>query len=114
MQLTLETWNRADGSEHLEEVGHTAIRMDDDKFQQIARTEQTLRQRDSSHEAFIDAEASKVQIKPPPGIGGLVDCKLRVYLNEEDRSGHFHLIARREADNSMVYTKAVMIKMVAL
>ena len=114
MQLTLETWNKSDVAEQLEEIGHTAISIDDDTFQQIASTEQSLRQRASSHEAFIDAEAGKVQIKPPPGIGGLVDCKLRVYLNEEDRNGRFHLIARREADNSMVYTRPVMINMIAL
>ena len=113
MRLALETWQTSDQTGNAEELGMSRLTIGDREYRSLDRIERQLREGDQ-REARVAMQPSRLNLETPPGCGPLAECQLRVYLREEDDTGHFQLLGTRAGDGGSVYTKAVMLRTVAL
>jgi hypothetical protein len=113
MQLTLETWHRPMRAGQSKEIGMTRLEIDERHYRRLEEAERKLRESERK-EAFVDLEQGDVDLQPPRKCGSLADCRIRVYLRDDDDSGHFHLVGRRSHDDALVYTNSVMVRTVAV
>ena len=113
MQLTLETWHKPQRARRSEEIGITRLEIDEHQYRRLEEVELELRSSDAK-EAFLDLQDDDVILQPPAKCGSLADCRLRVYLRDDDDSGLFHLVGRRAKDDALVYTNSVMVRTVAV
>ena len=113
MQLSLEAWEESSKSDQSEEVGTIRLEIGDREFRSLERMENELKQSEN-REAFLNVSPQTLSLQTPGHCGPLSDCKIRVYLREEDDTGHFHLVGRRAENDALIYTNAVMVRTVVL
>jgi len=113
MHLSLEAWQKPRQSEESEELGKLRLVIGDREFSSLEKIERDLKESEE-REAFMKVSPATLSIQPPKDCGPLSDCKIRVYLREEDDTGHFHLVGRRAENGAPVYTNAVMLRSVVL
>ena len=111
MHLSLEAWQKSHESEEVEEMGTVRMEISEREFSSLAKIERDLKESEE-REAFLKVSPATLSLQPPRECGPLADCKIRVYLREEDDTGHFHLVGRRAANDAPVYTNSVMLRAV--
>ncbi|MED5608276.1 hypothetical protein SAMN05216189_103523 [Pseudomonas delhiensis] len=65
-------------------------------------------QRTHEPERWVDVDMSTLELNLPEEYSPLSDCRMRVYLDRDER-GHFHLVGHRASDGSLIYSNAVLI-----
>ena len=106
--LTLDGWCKTPGTMKSEAIGFIHFRVPEKAHQQLEQLEQLLEET-GEKERLLDINIAEMELETPPGFGPLSDCQLRVYIHEDDRRGHFHLVGHRASDGCLVYTNAVMV-----
>ncbi|KXG80089.1 hypothetical protein [Pseudomonas mosselii] len=105
--LTIEGWCKSDGDRRSSPVGDIHFDIQGPTHTALEQAEERLQQ---SHEpeAMVDVDMDTLNLVLPEGYGPLADCRLRVYLSNDER-GQFHLVGHRASDGSLIYTNAVLI-----
>lgn len=105
--LTIEGWCKRDAAQKSTPVGDIHFDIQGPTHRLLEQAEEYLQQ---SHEAetMVDVDMDTMNLVLPEGYGPLVDCRLRVYLSQEQR-GQFHLVGHRAIDGSLIYSNAVLI-----
>ncbi|TDF84391.1 hypothetical protein [Pseudomonas sp. H9] len=105
--LTIEGWCKSDGDRRSTPVGDIHFDIQGATHRRLEQAEESL-QASRAPEAMVDVDMATLNLVLPEGYGPLADCKLRVYLDEDQR-GQFHLVGHRATDHSLIYTNAVLI-----
>ena len=113
MHLSLEAWEKPHHSEESQGLGTLRIVIGDKEYSSLEKIERDLKESEE-REALIQVSPAALSLQAPRECGPLTECKIRVYLREEDDTGHFHLVGRRAENGAPVYTNAVMLRTVAL
>jgi hypothetical protein len=113
MKLSLETFLKLDTQDASEKVGPTSLSVDEGAYMELVEYEETLKVA-SSRETLIPIDDSTIDVDAPDHLGGLKEQKVRIFLDEEGREAHFHLVAKRASDEALVYTEPTMIKLIAI
>lgn len=105
--LTIEGWCKGDGEQRSTPIGDIHFDILGANHRRLEQAEEQLQ---SSHapEAMVEVDMVALNLVLPEGYGPLADCRLRVYLDEDQR-GQFHLVGHRVTDGSLIYTNAVLI-----
>ncbi|AGZ35391.1 hypothetical protein C4Q28_13720 [Pseudomonas sp. SWI6] len=105
--LTIEGWCKRDPTQKSTPLGEIHFDIQGANHRRLEQAEEYLQQ---SHETetMVDVDLASMNLVLPPGCGPLADCRLRVYLSEEQR-GQFHLVGHRASDGSLIYSNAVLI-----
>ena len=98
VKLALETWHKSHQAQQSEEVGVTRLDIGEAHYRRLEEVELNLKE-SQRKEAFVEVDGSDIDLQPPRQCGPLAECKIRVYLREDDDSGHFHLVGRRASDD---------------
>ncbi|MRI34031.1 hypothetical protein EOPP23_13625 [Endozoicomonas sp. OPT23] len=106
--LTLEGWCKAEGSGQACPIEQIHFRVDEDCRLLLEKAEEEL-QESTQSETFVPIDMTTMELATSNDCGELKDCKIRVYLRNNDQRGQFHLVANRVSDDCLVYTNAVMI-----
>jgi hypothetical protein len=105
--LTIEGWCKRDGDQRSTPVGDIHFDIEGSVHTRLEQAEEQLQQ---SHapEIMVDVDKDAMNLIMPEGYGPLSDCRLRVYLSDDQR-GQFHLVGHRASDGSLIYSNAVLI-----
>ncbi|MFK8332551.1 hypothetical protein M2D63_021335 [Pseudomonas sp. BJa5] len=105
--LTIEGWCKGSGEQRSTPVGDIHFDIAGPVHRALEQAEERLQQ---SHEpeTMVDVDMEAMNLVMPEGYGPLSDCRLRVYLSDEER-GQFHLVGHRASDGSLIYSNAVLI-----
>ncbi len=106
--LTIEGWRKTGDDQKSTPVGNISFHIDEELHLRLEQAEDQL-QESHEPEILIDVDSQRLNLQTPADIGELSGCRFRVYLHQGDERGHFHLVANRAADGSLVYTNAVMV-----
>lgn len=106
--LSLEGWCKAQGAGRSEAIGLIHFRVPELAHQELELAEESMA-RGGEAEMMLEVNMAEMELETPEGVGPLSDCRLRIYINEDDQRGHFHLMGHRASDGSLVYTNAVMV-----
>ncbi len=112
MQLTVEAWHKPELESNSRKLGRMRLDIDEQAYRSLEKIEKKL-QESEEREAYLAVDPAELDLQLPRQCGQLSNFRIRVYLREEDDSGLFHLVGRREADDGLVYTNAVMLRTVA-
>ena len=113
MRIALETWHTSEQTGNVQELGMSRMTIGDSEYRSLDTIEKQLRE-GNKREARVNVLPSRLNLETPPACGPLAECQLRVYLREEDDTGHFQLLGSRARDGGSIHTKAVMLRSVAL
>lgn len=113
MKLKLETFRTTDYNDDPEELGRASVEIGEEEYMLLQNLESKLKA-STMTQTVEEIDASHLRFNPPDECGRLADCKVQVYLGKESEAGHFHLVGRRVADDSLIHTSSVMLRMVAL
>lgn len=113
MKLKLETYRATESDDNPKEMGRSSIEIGEEEYLLLQDLENKL-QASGASKAVEEIDAGLLNFDPPDDCGDLADCKVQVYLGEEAEAGHFHLVARRVADDSQIHTNSIMLRMVAI
>ncbi|MDC0687326.1 hypothetical protein POF53_06980 [Mitsuaria sp. RG] len=105
--LTIEGWCKGDGDRRSTPVGDIHFNIQGAAHTALEQAEERLQQ-SHEREAMVDVDMDTLNLVLPEGYGPLSDCRLRVYLSDDER-GQFHLVGHRASDGSLIYTNAVLI-----
>lgn len=105
--LTIEGWFKGEGDRRSTPVGDIHFDIQGVNHRKLEQAEEHLQQSHDS-EAMVDVDMDSLNLVLPEGYGPLSDCRLRVYLSDDER-GQFHLVGHRASDGSLIYTNAVLI-----
>ncbi|RLQ21762.1 hypothetical protein DWB85_10770 [Seongchinamella sediminis] len=111
MNITVETFLKAQPGDSSEPVGPSRLTLDDSAYQNLLKLEQQLMESDSPE---LVIPARRVDVDAPAGVGPLDAPQMRVFLDPSKDAAHFHLVARRGSDGALVYTEPTMIRMLAV
>lgn len=105
--LTIEGWCKRSSEQKSMPVGDIHFDIQGTTHTSLEKAEERLQ---SSHEpeTMLDVDIASLNLVMPEGYGPLADCKLRVYLDEDQR-GQFHLVGHQASDGSLIYSNAVLI-----
>ncbi|BFM18500.1 hypothetical protein R50073_46830 [Maricurvus nonylphenolicus] len=106
--LSVEGWHKPDMNSPSIPIGLLNFRVSEQYHLLLERAEDEMEQTHEP-ERFIDIDMDSMELETPAECGALKDCQLRVYLDQREHRGQFHLIAHRASDDSLVYSNAVMI-----
>ncbi len=113
VKLALETWHKSHRAQQSEDVGITRLDIGETQYRNLEKIELELKE-SQRKEAFVEVDGSEIDLQTPRQCGPLAECRIRVYLREDDESGHFHLVGRRARDDGLVYTNSVLVRAVAV
>ena len=105
--LTIEGWYKPDPDAKSMPIEDIHFYLSGTDRRHLEDAEEEL-QRTHEREAWVDVDMSSLELDLPEGYGPLSDCRMRVYLDQEER-GHFHLVGHRASDGSLIYSNAVLI-----
>jgi len=106
--MTLEGWCKTSADQKPTPLEDIHFFVSDADHLRLEQAEEYL-QNSGKHDIMVDADLDDLDLKMPDGYGPLSDCQYRVYLNQSDHRGHFHLVGHRASDGSLIYTNAVLI-----
>ena len=106
--LSIDGWRKPDANAKSIPIGELHFRVHEKYHLMMEKAEQELAETHQP-EAFIDVDKDTMELETPNDCGDLVNCRFRVYLDDFDHRGHFHLVAERAGDHSLVYSNAVMV-----
>lgn len=112
MEITVETFLKPNPQAESEAAGQTTLVIDESAFLALEKAEESLKEGESA-EALYAVRDQDIEVDPPSDIGALKEENVRVFLSPGSEAGHFHLVARRAADDALVYTEPAMIRLVA-
>lgn len=110
--LSIESWVKPNSTAKSVPGGIIEFYISGDDKINMERAQEHLRN-SADKEVLVEVNYATLKLIPPPSCGELIDCKLRVYLREEDQRGQFHLVGKRERDGALIYTNSMMIDMLA-
>ncbi len=113
MDLSLETFLKTDPRDRSEEIGPTIFAVDEDAYLELVEHEEALKN-SSAREVHVPIDEASVDVNAPVRVGCLKDQKLRIFLDNEGKDAHVHLVAKRASDEALVYTEPAMIKLIAI
>ncbi len=113
MELTVETHLKPNQNQASRDVGLTKMLIEESVYHMLEEMEDELVE-SNQREMFKDIEPESIHLQMPDNFGELSDCQVRMYMPRGVDSGQFHLVGHRASDNSLVYTDAVMVRMVAV
>lgn len=105
--LTIEGWSKSNGDRRSTPVGDIHFDIEGATHTRLEQAEELLQQ-NHEPETMLDVDMASLNLVLPEGIGPLSDCRLRVYLSDDQR-GQFHLVGHRASDDCLIYTNAVLI-----
>lgn len=106
--VTLDGWCKPDDAANPIPVESIHFFVTEMQHRELERAEEELQQTQAK-EKLIDVDLDSLKLEVSPDCGPLEECQFRVYLSPIDQRGHFHLVGRRIADHSLVYSNSVMV-----
>lgn len=113
MELSLETYVKRDASAGSEELGRAKVVVQPGGYQHLESLEKQLKD-SGAEEILVDIDARHIAFEMPPEAAEIKEPKLRITLEKEAALGHFHLVAKHAADNSLIYTNTATIRTLAM
>ena len=107
--LTIESWYKPEGAKKSSSIGNIQFHVSEDDHLRIENAEETLLD-SSQKEIFLDTNLSTLEAVIPEDIGPLSDCQFRVYINDQDHRGHFHLVGHLAKDGGLIYSNGIMVE----
>lgn len=109
MELVMETHSKTAPEASSDNIGLTKVVVEETVFKMLESMEQELIA-SSEKELFKAIDPNFMDLQLPMKNEELSDCRVRMYIDESDNTGLFHVVAHRQADNSLVYTDAVKLR----
>ena len=106
--LTIEGWCKPSRDKKSTHVGEIHFYVDVPLRKRLEDAEERL-QKTNEREVMVDVDMATLELKVPEGYGPLSDCQMRVYLDDREKRGQYHLVGHRASDGSLIYTNAVLI-----
>lgn len=106
--FSIEGWCKPSGAAQSTPIEHIAFYLNGDDHLHLEQAQEHLQQ-GHAKEVMVEVDLDTLDLHLPMGYGPLADCKLRVYLREDDQRGQFHLVGHRLNDGSLIYSNAVLI-----
>ncbi|WP_281648337.1 hypothetical protein [Parendozoicomonas sp. Alg238-R29] len=106
--FTLEGWCKDDHAKRALPIERIHFKINDEYHLLLEQAEEEL-QENHNPEKYVPIDISTMELSTSNDCGSLKDCKIRVYIRNDDQRGQFHLVGHRELDNCLVYSNAVMI-----
>lgn len=113
MELTLETYRKANTESSSTEIGPSKVTIEQAKYREIEELEAKLKD-SGQNEILVDFKQGELDIEAPRAHSALKEVKLRLFMDEEAEAGLFHVVAKSAEDNSLIYTEPTLVRMVAL
>ncbi|WP_207884549.1 hypothetical protein [Pseudomonas sp. 30_B] len=105
--LTIEGWCKTGSEQKSTPLEDIHFHLNGDDHLHLEQAEEYL-QRTHEREVMVDVDAATLGLTLPTGYGPLSDCRMRVYLDSNER-GQFHLVGHQASDGRLIYTNAVLI-----
>ncbi len=109
--LSIEGWCKPEGASKSTRIESLHFRVSEEAHLEMENAEQKMQESGAS-EVFITPEMEGLELATSADCGELTDCKFRVYLNGDDHTSNFHLVAKRVSDGALIYSDAVLVEFV--
>ncbi len=109
--LSIEGWCKPEGASKSTRIESLHFRVSEEAHLEMENAEKKL-QDSGATEAFVTADMAGLELATSADCGELTDCKFRVYLNADDQTSNFHLVAKRVSDGALIYSDAVLVEFV--
>ena len=106
--MTIEGWCKPEGAEQSTPIEYLHFRISEECHLRLEEAETELQQ-NNEREKYLDIDMDDMELRTSEDCGPLSDCRLRVYLDQIDHRGQFHLVGHRASDGSLIYSNAVMV-----
>lgn len=106
--MTIEGWCKPDDISASTPIEFLHFRVSEECHLRLEAAEEEL-QRTHAADKYIDVDMESLELKTSDDCGPLADCRLRVYLDQADHRGQFHLVGHRASDGCLIYSNAVMV-----
>ena len=107
--LSIESWYKPEGAKTSCPIGNIQFHVSEDDHLRMETAEEKLHD-SSQDELFLDVELAALDAEMPEDYGPLSDCQFRVYINNQDHRGHFHLVGHLAKDGGLVYSNGIMVE----
>jgi len=107
--LSIESWCKPVGAEKSQPLGVISFRVDDKYHLKMESLEEHLATSTDEKQSEISVDVNTLELKTPAECGTMSDCSFHVYVNKQDKRGHFFLKGHRAQDNALIYTNAVLV-----
>ncbi len=109
--LSIEGWCKPEGASKSTRIESLHFRVSEAAHLEMENAEEKLRESDTT-EVFVTPDMAGLELETSADCGELTDCKFRVYLNADDQTSNFHLVAKRVSDGALIYSDAVLVEFI--
>lgn len=109
--LTIEGWCKPEGASKSTRIESLHFRVSEEAHLAMEDAEEKL-QDSGTTEVFVTPDMEGLELQTSADCGELTDCKFRVYLNADDQTSNFHLVAKRVSDGALIYSDAVLVEFI--
>jgi hypothetical protein len=112
MEIAVETFRKPTKNAPSEVVGISKVTVDEAAYRTLEKLEERLTASEKDEMTVATDEGSPA-LETPEALNDLRDTRIRLFL-DDNNAAHFHVTARLQQDNSLIYTEPTMIRLVAM